>query len=174
MKAKRNILKVILILAFILSAFAFIRWYLNDPLNVRAPSDEKLFAVFHRHFEAFESLRHMMMEDVHLGPIVNVADLKGAKLDDSLKRKYIKLISEIDPHLELTIDNNNVARFIFAGGGISAISPGWLKGIEYISGDIGKHGVVLTNLNKARTLAPGIYLRPIEARWFLVYQRTDD
>jgi hypothetical protein len=59
-------------------------------------------------------------------------------------------------------------------GGLSAISSGWLKGIEYVPGSFEKKGVILQNLDGANTLSAGVYLRQIEPNWFIVYQRTDD
>jgi hypothetical protein len=71
------------------------------------------------------------------------------------------------------IDYDNVVRFIFAGGGLSAIGPGWVKGIEYVAVDCKRVWDIVHNLDKARLLPAGVYLRPIERKWFIFYQRDD-
>src|SRR5271157_1858615 len=99
--------------------------------------------------------------------------LGESKLDETLQQKTKRLLFEISSHLVVTKDNDNVVRFIFEEGGWLAIGPGWLKGIEYVPGNYEKEGIIVQDLANVGKLSPGIYLRPIEARWFVVYQRTD-
>lgn len=164
---------VFVVICFTLGALSF---WMIDPFNFRAPTDQKLLTVFHAHREAFDKLRQMVIEDEDRQGYFSESSLKDDKLfNESRRQEYKTLLSEIHPGLVVLIDGNgNVERFIFAGGGLSAISPGWLKGIEYVPGNYEKLGVVLPNLNDARKLPANVYLRPIEINWFLVYQRTDD
>lgn len=94
-----------------------------------------------------------------------------AKIQGARRNEYKKLLSEIKPGLIVTADHDGTTRFIFAGGGLSAMGPGWLKGIEYIPGDYKKEGVLLPSLDKVDSFPEDVYLRKIEPHWFLVYQR---
>jgi hypothetical protein len=68
-----------------------------------------------------------------------------------------------------------LVRFHFAGGSLSAIGPGWFKGIEYLPGDLSeREGVVSPELNHPASLATGeVYLRMIDAHWFIFFQNID-
>jgi len=69
--------------------------------------------------------------------------------------------------------HDGVTRFAFAEGGLLAVSSGWAKGIEYVTGDYEKEGDIKQNLDDARRLPPGVYLRQIEPHWFIFYQRDE-
>jgi hypothetical protein len=195
-------------------------WGHYSSFGLNVSRDEQLIAIFHAHQTAFEKLQQMATEDARYGWYFNSPDFEGAKLDEAYRQEYEKdpryawyfkspyfeggklketrrkqyedLVSEISPGLNIGTDYDNAMRFVFAGGGTSAIGPGWAKGIEYVPGSHETNGavygntvikgityqqqwkgVVLTNLDNAQTLPPHTYLRPIEPNWFLFYDRSD-
>ena len=95
-----------------------------------------------------------------------------SKLAGSRQQEYYNLLSEISSGVTETRDYDGTVRFVLAGQG-SAISPDWLKGVEYIPGNYEKKGILVHDLDNVSKLAPGIYLRQLEPNWFLVYQQTD-
>jgi hypothetical protein len=141
-----------------------------DPLYLKAPKDRELFTVFHDHRAAFEKLRQMATEDSL--SYFSKSDL-DARLSDQRKREYKNLLSEIRSGLVVTTDSQ-MAKFIFAGGGLSAIGPGWDKGIVYVPGSTDRAGVIRDNLDRPASLATGeVYLRQIEPKWFIIFEKTD-
>jgi hypothetical protein len=195
-------------------------FWMADPLNLTAPKDEKLTAIFHTHRTAFEKLQQMAAEAARYGWYFNSffegANLdekyrqkyendprygwyfkspyfEGGKLNESRRKEYKDLVSEINPGLTIGTDYDNSMCFRFAGGGMLASGPGWAKGMEYLPGSYETNGAVygkceinwliykpqwkgniLTNLDNARTLPASIYLRHVESNWFIYYQRFDD
>jgi hypothetical protein len=133
------------------------------------PKDEELISTFHAHRQALEHVQEMATEDARRGWYLGASD--PSKLDQPRRDEYKKLVSEIRPGLDVVMNGNNgVVRFIFAQKG-SAIGPSWAKGIEYMPGDYKREGVLLPSLDKAGTLAADVYLRQIEPKWFIFYQR---
>jgi hypothetical protein len=196
-------------------------WGHYSSFGLNVSRDEQLIALFQAHRTAFEKLQQMATEDAQNGWYFNSPDFEGAKLDETYRQKYEKdpqyawyfkspyfeggslnearrkeykdLVSEISPGLTVGTDYNDAIRFVFAGGGTSAIGSGWAKGIEYVPGSYETNGavycgewkmhdvtnppqwqgLVLTNLENAQSLPANIYLRPIETNWFIFYDRTD-
>ena len=173
---------IVTFLALILLFAAGIFW-MADPLNLRAPNDQKLIAIFHAHREVFEKIQQMATEDAQHGLYLDAPWFEGSKFDKSRQQEYEKLISEIRPGLHVAIDcRDKGMSFNFAGGGLLAIGPGWGKGINYVPDSFemdgityreGWKGVVLTNLDNARTLPANVYIRQIEPHWFLFYGRDE-
>ena len=163
--------KIVLGLVVCIIAIGAILFWVVDPLYLKAPKDRELIKVFQDHRAAFEQLRQMATED-------SVSYLTESDLDtrlrDMRRQKYKRLLSEIRPSLTVRTDKQSV-RFIFAsGGGLLAIGPGWLKGLEYLPGSTNREGVVLENLDQPASLATGeVYLRQIEPNWFVIVQKTD-
>jgi hypothetical protein len=152
-------------------AIGALLFWLADPLYLKAPKDRALITVFQDHRAAFEQLRQMAVEDSIWD--LNEAHL-DARLDDKRKREYKRLLSEIRPGLGAGRDYDGKTRFIFAVGGLSAIGPEWVKGIEYVPGSTDRVGPVLENLDQPASLAwGGVYLRQIEPKWFVFFQKTD-
>lgn len=146
-------------------------FWLADPLYLRAPKDRELIKVFQDHRAAFEQLQQMAVEDSIWD--LNEAHL-DARLDDKRKQEYKRLLSEIRLGLGAGRDYDEKTRFIFAAGGLSAIGPEWVKGIEYIPGSTAHVGDVVENLDQPASLAwGGMYLRQIEPKWFVFFQKTD-
>jgi len=95
---------------------------MEDSLNLKAPTDEKLLTTFHDHRETFEKLWQMVIEDrQQYGAIFSESILKKSTIAESRRQEYIKLLSESHPGLVVTRDWNNVVRFIFASGSLAAI-----------------------------------------------------
>ncbi len=135
------------------------------------PRDQDLVSIFHAHRQAFEQLQEMAAEDAPRNWYLGVSDPR--KLDQSRRDGYKKLTSEIRPELQVAMNGTTgVIRFIFAGQGV-AIGPGWVKGIEYVPSDFSREGVILPDLDKAPRLAANVYLRQIEPKWFIFYQRDE-
>jgi hypothetical protein len=151
---------------------AFIFW-MADPLHLRSPLDVQLITTFHARRESFERLRQMATQDSQYQSTFSKSDL-GTKLSDSRQQEYQSLISDVYSNLVVSVDYDRTTRFIFAGGGLSAIGPGWVKGIEYVPGNDTKKGTVVETLDNVKTLPAGVYLRQIEPKWFVFYQEDDD
>jgi hypothetical protein len=154
--------------AILLGGFLF---WLADPFFLTAPDDQRLVSVFQSHRAAFERLRQMAIEDDET--YLSASGL-GERLSAGRRQEYLNLLSEIRSGIVMTTDAQ-VVRFHFAGGGLSAIGPGWSKGIEYLPGDLSqREGVVSTELNHPASLSTGeVYLRMIEAHWFIFFQNID-
>lgn len=135
------------------------------------PEDQDLIAIFHAHRQTFEELQAMAGEDAQRGWYLGASD--PSTLDQSRQNEYKKLISQIRPGLEVAMNGSTgVVRFIFAGQG-SAIGPGWAKGIEYVPGDHTREGILSADLDGARKLPANVYIRQIEPKWFVFYQRDE-
>jgi hypothetical protein len=115
----------------------------------------------------------MATEDLKHESYFSISNLNEG-FDDARKEKYRNLLSQIYDGLIVTVDYDATVRFIFTGEGLTAISPRWLKGIEYTASNSKIKGDIVQSLDKANSLAPGVYLREIEANWFILYQRTND
>lgn len=165
-----RVIKCLIILCLTICAFYF---WLADPLNFRSPKDQVLLTLFHEHRAAFEKLSQMAIEDSYKKWYFNKPNFEN-NLSQARKEEYMLLESEIGTSFSIGVGLYASVRFIFASGGLSAISPGWLKGIEYIPGDYEYHGELVQDMDNANRFAPGLYLREIEAKWFIVYQRTVD
>jgi hypothetical protein len=134
--------------------------------------------IFHDHREAFEKLREMATEDQGRALYITQSAIEG-KITDERKREYQTLLSEIYPRgfryrgLQVGAGDDGSVRFTFAWGALSAISGGWLKGIDYVPGADRRIGTIVQNLDEANTLSPDVYLREIEPNWYIVYWSYD-
>lgn len=193
MNSKSLVLKVALGLVVICSALAaaFLLWSHGwgqySSYGVGVSKDQKLAAIFDAHRRKFEKVEQMAAEDAQRGLYLDAPYFKGSKFSTPRRNEYEKLISAIHPGIEATMDGyGDGMRFIFAGGGTSAIGPGWVKGIEYVPGSYETNGAIYsqrevpkwqglisTNLDNVQTLRANVYLRPIQSNWFIFYQRTD-
>ena len=167
---------IILTLITLCCALVTVILWTADPLNLRAPKDEDLLTLFHDHRAEFERLRQMVTEDMQNKKASYFGDESSfyGKLDETRKQEYKYLVSRIYPGLTAAVDYDATVIFDLAGGGwFLAIGPGWMKGIEYVPGDYRRKGEIVQNLDNAKGLPSGIYLREIEPRWFIVYQHDD-
>jgi hypothetical protein len=150
-----------------------------DPLFIRAPKDYKLLIFFRDHRPELERIGQMMEEDSiwDIGRLSTFSwPWKSAaykNISDERKKEYKQLLSKIDSSASISRDSDKI-RIIFSGGGLSTIGPEWAKGIEYISGNPSREGIIVDNLDHPTSLAVGnIYLRQIEPGWYLFFQNTD-
>jgi hypothetical protein len=159
------------LLAFVILA-AIALWKKSGAAQkILEPSDQELTATFHAHRGTFKQLQEMAAEDARGNWYLGASD--PSKLRQSRRDEYRKLVSEIRPELQVFLNGTTgVVRFIFAGEGV-AIGPGWVKGIEYVPGDYSGEGVLLPDLNKAASLPAHVYIREIEPRWLIFYQRDE-
>jgi hypothetical protein len=164
-----NIIFGFLLVCFVLVAFIF---WMKDPYNLSAPKDQELIAIFNDHHEAFERLRQMATEDSKSNHIyIKNSEIVGIK--DTLRRQeYRKLLSSINSDIRVVADEGNIT-FFFSGGGLSAISGGWGKGIASLP-LIEKYDTILPSLDHANMLPNGDYMRPIDGQWFIYYQKYED
>jgi hypothetical protein len=148
-------------------------YFMTSTLSHDFPLDRNLIGNFEENRATFETLRRMATEDMHTESYFSESHLV-AKLGKSRQNKYLELIAKIHHGLVITVDYDGTVRFIFSGGGLSAISSGWLKGIEYVP-DVSKpNGSVVPSLDNVKTLSEGVYLKQIDSHWFIVYQRLND
>jgi hypothetical protein len=139
------------------------------------PSDQTLISTFRGHRQAFRQIQEMATDDMRRGWYLGTSSPN--KLDQSRRNEYRSLISQIRPDLKVVTNGyTGVVRFIFAGEG-SAVGPDWFKGIEYVpadvSGDVNREGILLPDLDKAAGLSANVYIRQIDPRWFIFYQRDE-
>jgi hypothetical protein len=135
------------------------------------PRDQELISTFHAHRQVFEQLQKMATEDARRGWYLLGSDQN--KPDQPRRDEYKNLISQIRPGLQVAMTGpTGTVRFIFASEGV-AIGPGWVKGIEYVPSDYSREGVLLPDLDKAGSLPARVYMRQIEPKWFIFYQRDE-
>jgi len=149
--------------------------WMTDPFYLKAPSDDRLVALFRAHRAEFDALREMALEDWRTSTYIRSSTLERSGLDKSRRDSYRRLLSTIDSgNLIITVDHqSNSVRFISATGGIAAFGPGWLKGIEYFPEKSDREGLITENLDSPSRLTAGVYLKPIEPMWFILFQKTD-
>jgi hypothetical protein len=145
----------------------------SSSVEVPAPRDKELITVFRTHRSAFEQLREMVTADMAQEAYFSEDRLTG-NFSTARRDRYKALLAQIKPGLIVTVNYDKTVRFIFASGGERlAISPGWLKGIEFVPDGVQPSGVRQPDLSDSDTLPVGIYFRAIEPTWFVLYQRTD-
>jgi hypothetical protein len=159
------------VLAFIVLAAVALWLTGRGAPRVMEPKDQELIATFHAHRQAFEQLQEMVTQDARRGWYLAGND--PHQPDQPRRDEYKNLISQIRPGLQVAMTGpTGAVRFIFAGEGV-AIGPGWVKGIEYVPGDYEREGVLLPDLDKAASLPAHVYVREIEPRWLIFYQRDE-
>ena len=172
MGTKKNRLVIFLSLISVGVVIGLVLLWMDDPLYLKAPSDDSLIQSFQSHQTEYERLREMAAEDSSKESYFTASHL-DSRLDSARRDEYVNMLSNIQSGLILTY-SPNMTRFIFAGGGLSAIGPSWLKGIEYLPGHASGMGVEMQSLDKIYVLQPGVmYLRKIQPNWFVVVEKYD-
>jgi hypothetical protein len=136
------------------------------PPIVPTPSDRTLVNLFHTHRQAFETLAQMADQDATIAYSNTSESLPAGR-----RSEYSRLLSEIDSNITMGFDPWRTTKFLFAGEG-GGIGPTWGKGIAHLTAVPGRVGQIVHNLDKD----PGhddIYLVPIEADWYVIFQRID-
>ena len=164
------LLKIALGFAALCGIIVALGFWALDPLNIRAPKDQYLISLFHDHRTAFDRLSQIVNKDIAHGHGI-----------DKQSPEYKDLLSELHPIPMISPDPTIIPGgyggkviFIFASGGLSAISSGWSKGIIYIPGSYERSGIIMQNLDAANKLPAQSYLRRIEPNWFIFYRSSDD
>jgi len=158
------------VLAFVVLAAVALWLKGSGAPRVSEPKDQELISTFHAHRQALEQLQEMVTQDARRGWYLGGSD--PHKPDQPRRDEYKNLISQIRPGLQVAFTGpTGVVRFIFASEG-TAIGPDWVKGIEYVPGD-SWDGVLLPDLDKAASLPAHVYIREIEPRWLIFYQRDE-
>ena len=162
---RRAVFAAIAIVAALLIAF-FVRQY-TSPFPRGVPTDHTLVELFRAHRQTFEALEKMADDDAAIASNSTSETLSVAR-----RFEYSRLLLQIDPKMQMGFSREGVA-FSSAHGGIGlSIGPGWEKGIMCLTAVPGRVGRLVDNLDKD----PGhddLYLVPIEADWYVFYQRTD-
>ena len=141
-------------------------------ISWRAPDDEKLLASFRSHRESFEQLRKLVTEDAKYDGYFSSSHL-DSRIDEGRRAQYKELLDSVSDHLSVIVNQDGSIKFNVSEGGILSVGPGWSKGMEYIPGDVRKSGTLVSSLNRASSMGEGIYLKRIDDRWFLFYERAE-
>jgi hypothetical protein len=134
------------------------------------PSDDTVIGIFQAHRGEFERLRQLATEDMHQASFFSEANISSG-LAASRRNEY-KTLLKLSPGLQVGTNYDGTVRFIFASAG-QAISPGWAKGIEFIPDTAKEIGTQREVLDDSAKLPEGVYLRKLEPRWFLFFQRDE-
>jgi hypothetical protein len=150
-----------------LMVFCFSR---ADAQHEAMPKDDELLREFRDHRAEFESLRRMVTEDRHQTSFFSESNISSA-LPDARRSEYRRLL-RLYRGLTIGVDNDGGVRFVFASTG-QAIGSGRAKGIQFVPDKSKLIGARMDNLDATEKLQAGVYLREIEPRWFLFYQRDE-
>ena len=160
------------VLSFVLAALAVVGGFIPGLQPAApytgAPDDRELLAAFHAHRHSFDLVRDMAIVD---GPALDNQTLNATR-----RRQYEALLAPIGSGLQVVTDTGEtgtIVKFIFKESG-SPIGSEWSKGIEYISGDVTRLGVIKTDLDSLQHVPDNEYLVPIEPHWYLIYDQQLD
>lgn len=150
-----------------------------DPIGLNMPKDAELVALFRSHRDAFEKLAAMGMEDSGIvsylsSETLNEEPLTGGRqaLSQSRRSEYARLLTSIRPDLIMGIDTYKIS-FSYSVGGIAlSIGRSWMKGTAYLPYGHQKVGMLVDRLDKLPN-EDGIYLVPIETKWYIIYVQLD-
>jgi hypothetical protein len=100
---------------------------------------------------------------------------EDSQLSAERVRSYKNLISELGSRVNVVWENKsgNISFIFVTGGSLLAVGAEWFKGIEYIPNFQAEDGTLIQNLDGARRLKAGAYLRKIDHNWYLLYERTE-
>jgi hypothetical protein len=152
----------LLMLAFI----AFSLWQYTSPFPLRVPRDRSLIAFFHGHRQAFQEIVDLAVIDAP-----RHSSIEG--LRPERRSEYLRLLNQINlSSNDLGFFEDRVTFWCAGGGILLAIGPSWSKGIVYLPWGLARQGEVVSSTDK-NPGRDGIYLVPIEEKWYLIYQRFD-
>lgn len=168
MNKKLALIGIALCFWTVCGALGLFRPLLAEPMQVSAPKDSQLVADFRAHRAVFERLRQMVTEDMHTQSFWSKSELGGIE-PEARRREYETLLG-LNQDLRVTVNYDGSVRFIYVTGGVSAIGPGWLKGIQFVPSSAKVKGVLVKSLDDPRDLRAGVYFVQIEPEWFILYQ----
>jgi len=164
--------KILITGSFVIFFVSLFIFWVIDPFKWSASSDEELIVFFKNHNNELTKLSQMVIDDRKILSYYTKSSISGS-FSDLRAKEYRDLISTLPNNIIITVDHNQIVRFIFSGGGLLAIGGGWIKGIEYMPDVFEKSSNILQNLNDVSALRPNVYLRKIEASWYIIYQYSD-
>jgi hypothetical protein len=150
-----------------------------DQGAVDMPKDAELTELFRSHRDAFEKLAAMGAEDTNTTTYLNLETLNEEALTDgretlspARRSEYKQLIASIRPDLAVWIDWYRITFSYWRGGDWLPIGLSWMKGIAYLPHGHERVGTIVPSLDKLPP-ADGIYLVPIEPKWYIIYVHLD-
>jgi hypothetical protein len=150
-----------------------------DQGAVNMPKDAELTELFRSHHDAFEKLASMAVEDANTTVYLNLETLNEDPLTDgrqnlspARRSEYKQLIASIRPDLAVMLDWYRITFSYWRGGEWLPIGRSWMKGIAYLPHGHDRVGAIVSNLDKLPP-ADGIYLVPIEPKWYIIYMNLD-
>jgi hypothetical protein len=151
----------------------------SDPVAANPPKDAELVASFRSHRDAFEKLASMGGEDANTTSYLNLETLNEEPLTDgrqalgpARRSEYKQLIADIRPDLAVWLDWYRVTFSYWRGGDWLPIGRSWMKGIAYLPHGYERVGTIVPNSDKVPP-EDGIYLVPIEPKWYIIYLQLD-
>lgn len=150
-----------------------------DQAAVDMPKDAELTELFRSHRDAFEKLAAVGAEDINTTTHLSLETLNEEPLTDgrealspSRRSEYKQLIASIRPDLAMWLDWYRITFSYWRGGDWLPIGRSWMKGIAYLPHGHERVGTIVPNLDKLPP-ADGIYLVPIEPKWYIIYLNLD-
>ena len=166
-------LKISIGLLAVVVLFSIPFLWITDALGIKAPSDLALLKLFHDHRSEFVQALDMAAQDSAYTSYFSLATLDDSKLSQPRQKQWKDIFKKIDSKMDVSVGDDDVVRFTFAVGGVSAVGPDWAKGITYIPNHQERYGIQTSDLTNASSRSADTYLRSIEPRWFCYYQRDE-
>jgi hypothetical protein len=154
---------------------------LADSAKPNIPKDTELMELFRSHLDAFAKLAAMGLEDANTCSSVSLETLDKEPLSDGRQAlaperrgEYRRLLASIRPDLVMGMDASamSVSFSYWHGGTGLSIGRSWEKGIAYLPGGPERVGRVVNSLNEPPPEV-GVYLMPIEPKWYIIYTDLD-
>lgn len=164
--------KTITVIIILMCSVSLLVLWATDPFRWSASTDENMINLFAKHNNEFQTLRQMAVNDRKLLSHLTKSSVTKY-LDNTRSKEYQSLMPLLSDDIIITVDHNKIVRFIFSGGGLSAIGGGWIKGIEYRPNTLEEPEKLLLSLNEVNNLSPDLYLKKIEPSWYIFYQYND-
>ena len=150
-----------------------------DQDAVNMPKDAELKELFRLHDDALKRLASMGEEDTNTVGYLNLETLNEDPLTDgrqnlspARRSEYRQLIASVRPDLAVMLDWYRITFSYWRGGDWLPIGRSWMKGIAYLPHGHERVGTIVANLDKLPP-ADGVYLVPIEAKWYIIYLNLD-
>lgn len=146
-------------------------WFF-DAIGVSRPSHENLTAYFQTHRAAFEQLKNLALtNEGKVGILIETDDLDEQPFDVTRRRKYAEGLKQISRCALIGADKFEI-KFICSGGGFSAISREWAKGVAFLPDGPRHVGEVVKSLDSI-TAQDDEFLKSIGGGWYLFYEDID-
>jgi hypothetical protein len=115
----------------------------------------------------------MVLEEGQAKSYFSISTLDGIS-PESRKREFESLLRLKVGGLVVAVNHNDDnVRFIFASGGLLAIGPGWVKGIQWYSQGPMLDRVKAYSLDNDRRASADGYAKELAPGWFIFYEKDD-